>query len=130
MSRAGNRITDNINLAIKYGNKNSYFNYFDGFLYKDSSREILEIRNRSNLAIADRKIEYVAPEELDCALLDVIKMSFSIDKESAISEALNILGFGRATQNISSIMNERITLLLDTQKLAVLENKLIIKNQC
>lgn len=129
VSRAGNRITDNINLAIKYGNKNSYFNYFDGFLYKDSSREILEIRNRSNLAIADRKIEYVAPEELDCALLDVIKMSFSIDKESAISEALNILGFGRATQNISSIMNERITLLLDTQKLAVLENKLIIKNQ-
>lgn len=128
VSRAGNRITENIKSAIKYGNKNSYFSYSDEFLYKDKSCEIIEIRNRSNLAVTDKKIEYVAPEEIDRTILDVIKMSFSIDKESAISEALNILGFGRATNNISSIMHDRLDILLKSQQVVLFENKLMVRN--
>jgi len=43
---------------------------------------------------ADRKIEWVAPEELDAALLAVVRMGYSITPDAAVAGALDMLGFG------------------------------------
>lgn len=115
LGRAGNRIVDNVTSAIKYGHHNGAFHYQAGFVYADSSLGA-KVRNRSMLESAERKIELVPPEEIDAALLEVIQMSFSISRESAVSAVLEMLGFGRATSNISGAINARIEKLIASGK--------------
>jgi hypothetical protein len=111
LSRAGNRIADVISEATRSGHRTGVFHYEGGFLYKDSQRSAV-IRNRSDLESSERKIELVAPEELEAALLEIIQNSFSIERSAAISSALDLLGFGRATTNIASAMNDRLDQLI------------------
>lgn len=50
----------------------------------------------------------MAPEELDQALVETVTLGFSMSREDAISGALGLLGCGRATSKISSVLEERI----------------------
>ena len=61
---------------------------------------------------ADRKIEWVAPEELDAALLAVVRMGYSITPDAAVAGALDMLGFVRTSANIASAMTGRVDALL------------------
>lgn len=124
LSRAGNRIVDNVISAIHYGHRNGLFHYQAGFVYADSSLSA-KVRNRGLLEVTERKIELVPPEEIDAALLDVIRMSFSISQEAAVYAALEMLGFGRATSNISGALNSRIGNLIRAGKIREEDGKLI-----
>jgi hypothetical protein len=124
VSRAGSRITEQIGNAIKYGQRTGLFHCSAGFLYADNNREA-KVRSRSSLESVERKIELIAPEELDAALLEVIRTSFSISQEDAISGALDMLGFGRASSNIAAKLTERIDTLLRTGRIKRDEEKLV-----
>lgn len=124
VSRAGSRITERVNIAIQHGHRAGDFHYHSGFLYADEQRAAA-VRNRTLLESGERKIELVAPEELDAALLDVIKMGFSINQDAAISEALDMLGFGRASSNITSTLKQRIAVLLRRGHLKREDQKLV-----
>lgn len=124
VSRAGNRITENVGVAINHGHRTGMFHYAGGFVYIDKTRAA-KVRNRSVLESTERKIELIAPEELDTALLDVVRMGFSISPDAAVSGALDILGFGRASANIVNTMNSRIDGLLKTRRLRLHEEKLV-----
>lgn len=125
VSRAGSRITENVGVAIKHGHRDGMFHYAAGFIYADKTRPA-KARNRSAFEPSERKIELVAKEELDAAILDVVRISFSIDQDAAISEALNMLGFGRASANIANTMNLRIRSLLKAGHLKRHEDKLVV----
>ena len=77
------------------------------------------IRNRAHMESAERKLEWVAPEEIDQALLKTVTLGFSISHEDAISGALDLLGFGRATAKISQALEERIGSLVTKRRLQV-----------
>lgn len=124
LSRAGKRIVENVTAAIYHGHKNSQFHYQAGFVYADNSLGA-KVRNRSLLEVTERKIELVAPEEIDAALLEVIEISFSISQESAVYTTLEMLGFGRATVNIAGIVNSRIESLLNEGKIKREGGKLV-----
>ena len=124
VSRAGSRITERIGVAIKHGYRAGLFHCNAGFLYVDNNRET-KVRNRSSLESVERKIELIAPEELDASLLEVIKTSFSISQEDAISGALDMLGFGRASSNIAAKLTERIDTLLGVGRIKRDEEKLV-----
>ena len=87
------------------------------FLYAMDGLAI-RVRNRSELSPADRKIEWVAPEEIDEALLQSVRLGFSLSKDDAVSSALDLLGFGRATQRISSAVEDRLALLLEKNRVS------------
>src|SRR5207249_20550 len=89
LSRAGNRIAANVSDAIKAGTRARLFFYADGFVYADKQREA-RIRNREALETTERKIELVAPEEIDAALLEVVRLGFSMESEAAVSGALEM----------------------------------------
>ena len=124
VSRAGNRITENVGVAIKHGQRAGLFHYNAGFLYADKNRSAM-VRNRATLEPVERKIELIAPEELDSALLDVVRMSFSINQDAAVSGALDMLGFGRASANIVTKLNARIAVLLRAGRIKRHEEKLV-----
>ena len=116
LSRAGNRIAANVSEAIKAGTRAGLFFYADGFIYADKQREA-RIRSREALETTERKIELVAPEEIDAALLEVVRLGFSMESEAAISGALEMLGFGRVTSRMKELVSARIDKLLATNRL-------------
>jgi hypothetical protein len=123
LSRAGNRIAANVSDAIKAGTRDGLFFYADGFVYADKQREA-RIRNREALETTERKIELVAPEEIDAALLEVVRLGFSMESEAAISGALEMLGFGRVTSRMKELVGARIDKLLATNRLMQVDAKL------
>jgi very-short-patch-repair endonuclease len=125
VARAGSRIVENVGAAIQHGHRAGMFHQADGFVYADGLR-VAQIRNRSELEPAERKIEWVAPEELDAALVEVVRLGFSISQEAAVSGALDALGFGRATVNITGVMNARVASLVACGKLTRSGDKLMV----
>lgn len=124
VSRAGNRIVENVGVALKHGHRTGVFHHSGGFVYADKARAAV-VRNRSGLETAERRIEWVSPEELDTALMDVVRMGFSISQEAAVSGALESLGFGRVTSNIAGTMNTRVDSLLKIKRLIRQDQKLV-----
>lgn len=114
----------NVGIAIQHGHRIGLFHHMGGFLYADKNRTA-KVRNRSALESTERKIELIVPEELDSAILDVVRMGFSISQEAAVSGALDMLGLGRASANIANTMNARIDGLLKTKRLKLHEEKLL-----
>jgi very-short-patch-repair endonuclease len=126
VSRAGNRITENVAAALGHGHRAGLFHVMGGFVYGDKRRSAA-VRNRSAFESSARKIEWVAPEELDAALLESVRQGFSLGQEAAVSAALESLGFGRVTVNIASAMNTRIDGLLKGKQLLLQDEKLLIQ---
>jgi very-short-patch-repair endonuclease/DNA polymerase III delta prime subunit len=114
VSRAGSRIVES-----------GLFHHSGGFVYADKTCSAA-VRNRSALDTAERKIEWVSPEELDTALIDMVRLSFSISKEAAVSGALESLGFGRVTTNIAHAMDNRVSSLIKVNRLNLQDEKLVL----
>jgi hypothetical protein len=111
LSRAGSRITQAVTKAIEHGRRAGLFKYADSFVYAEPAGRV-GVRNRSAFAPAERKIEWVAPQELDAALLQAIQAGFSMDRDAAIGSALEALGFGRASAGIAAALGARLSALL------------------
>lgn len=120
VARAGARITSVVDEAIRLGVRQGVYRGHGSFLYCADSRPV-PIRSRAHLESAERKIEWVAPEELDQALLETVNLGFSMGREDAISGALGLLGFGRATSKIAGILEERIGALAAQGRLQVID---------
>lgn len=110
LKRMGSKIESAIDSAVKAGVTRHLFFRAGSFLYLDRER-VVSLRSRENLAPAERKIEFVAPEELDLALSVIIRAGFSLAPDEAISGALALLGFGRATSKISEAVQQRLVVL-------------------
>ncbi|HBT4748414.1 TPA: DUF3320 domain-containing protein [Klebsiella pneumoniae] len=118
VTRAGSRIAAAVEGAINLGIRQNFFRIKGDFVYSFESLPI-PIRNRAHMESAERKLEWVAPEEIDHALLKTVTLGFSMSHEDAISGALDLLGFGRATAKISQALEERIGSLVTKRRLQV-----------
>lgn len=125
IGRIGNRILGHILLGAKFGHQNNLFFYSNGFLYKDVNK-IVEVRDRSALPPTLKKIENIAPEEIQKSLIDTISMAFSLPEAEAISEALSSMGFNRSTEKASLIVGAEIAKLFKENKIKLEDNRIVI----
>ena len=123
VSRQGSRITNAVENAIRLGVKQRHFIQRGEFLHSIESRPVV-IRSRAHWESSERKLEWVAPEELCQALIDVVVSGFSMSQEDAISGALKVLGFGRATAKVTAVLEEKITQLVRDRRLEFREGRL------
>ncbi len=123
IKRAGRIVSEKIQSGITAGSRSQRFVYDNGFLYRDAARQTT-IRSRAEFSPGEKKIERVAPEEIDAALIKIISLGFSMTKENAIIACGDLLGFGRVTTNIATAIAIRIDALLENSKLAC-ENDLL-----
>ena len=128
VSRAGSRIVDAVRSALQYGAALGTFKYEDGFAYAMTPDDTV-IRNRSDFENAEKKIEHVAPVEVEAALMNCVMHAFSIDRSDAISDALNQLGFYRSTLAISNHMNTLVDVLIERGTFKLVDDKLMISSQ-
>lgn len=81
----------------------------------------IPIRSRAHFESSERKVEWVAPEELDQALVETVTLGFSMSREDVTSGALALLGFGRATAKIAGVIDERIVVLVNSGRLRMVD---------
>lgn len=113
--RAGARITSSVQDAVNEGQRCQWVELRGEFLYVPGQFDFV-VRDRSAWPSADRKIEWVAPEEIDAALLKSLRLGFSLSRQDAAGAAIEMLGFGRATQRIAATVDERLDYLIATQR--------------
>ena len=116
--RAGSRITTTVQEAIAHCSARRLFEVRENFLYEGGMLRV-SVRDRSAFSSTDRKIEWVAPEEIDAALLESIRLGFSLSFEDAVATAIEMLGFGRVTQRISGTVEERLNILIKSRRASV-----------
>ena len=71
----------------------------------------------------NRKINYIAVEELAEAMCVVLRKSVGLTKESVCAETARAYNFHRMTQNITSAMNSAFELLAKQKRIAVIDGK-------
>ncbi len=123
VKRMGTRIEAAIDAAVVAGVASHEFYRAGHFLYLDKERHVT-LRSREGLAPSEKKIEFVAPEELDLALKEIIRAGFSLAPDEAISGALALLGFGRATSKISEAVQQRLQSLQQTGQVQLVQGRL------
>jgi restriction endonuclease-like protein/uncharacterized protein DUF3320 len=123
VSRAGSRIAAHVLNAIEAGSNAGLFYYAAGFLYRDNRCEA-RIRSRKALEPTERKLELVAPEEIDAALLEVVRLGFSIGSEAALAGVLEMLGFGRVTSRMKELVRARLDQLVAANRLIEIQDRL------
>ena len=106
LQRAGNRIRSAVDRAIKQVVWNKQAVKRSKFLYKPDGKVI--VRDRSDFSQQEKKLEYIASEEILAALAVVVQGAFRIPTEEAISRACRLLGFRR----ISSAMIKSVKKLV------------------
>lgn len=107
VARSGSRIAARLSMALQHAAAQRLVEVRGEFVHAIGGDPV-EVRDRSGFSSAERKIELVAPEELDAALVASVRLGFSLAPDDAIASAINLLGFGRATQKIALVVEDRL----------------------
>lgn len=116
VGRAGSRITARVQEALEHCTRGGKVSLHGDFVYGNGGENIVP-RDRSSFNTIDRRIEWVAPEEIDAALMTSVRLGYSLQLEDAVSEAVKSLGFGRVTQRVGNAVEERLAALVQIGKL-------------
>ena len=82
------------------------------FLYPPNY-QVNTIRDHSTAPDADRKLEFVPQEEIEEAIMDILRHSFKISEQDVIKHALPLLGFKKLTKKAAEIMHEALQSLIN-----------------
>jgi very-short-patch-repair endonuclease len=119
LKRTGRRIRDRIFRAISTLSQHSFLNRHDnGFVWPKGMTEP-PVRSRMLLDQAERKLELIAPEELDAIILDVVQRSFTIAPGEAARMVVRSLGMQRTGHVAVAILEQRVNALISDGRLVV-----------
>ncbi len=109
ITRTGSRIRAVIEAAIKSAVRRKKVRRRGDFLWHPEM-EVAPLRDRSGLPDASKKLEFVAPEEIEAAIARVVAESYGMDRGEIPGAVVRILlGFRRTTE----ATQRRITGVLD-----------------
>lgn len=123
-SKVGSRILKRITEAAEHSTRLDLLHFENDFIYKDSCKFTL-IRDRSHFSATHKKIEFIPPQEFKKALETVVKNAFSINRDEAVSEAMGLMGFKRATEKAKLVFEEPIQSSISSMKMGLNGNTLI-----
>lgn len=75
-------------------------------------------RDRSNFDQQDKRLEYVPNDEIEEAILIVVRGAIEVERDEAIQHALNLLGFKRSTFSLATRMEKAIQSLISRGRIA------------
>jgi very-short-patch-repair endonuclease len=117
IKRRGTRITAAMASASRFAARQGRIAIDGSFLWLPNQDKCVA-RDRSRLAAASRKIELVAPKELEAAILEAIKTSMGLPKDEIPSVAARYLGFNRTSGAIDEAFQQSIDQMIQDDRLA------------
>ncbi|ETZ20942.1 DUF3320 domain-containing protein [Pedobacter sp. V48] len=119
ISKVGSRIKYTLTQASRFSEQNGLIKMKGEFLWhKDMSDPV--VRDRSQLPAASKRLQIIAPEEINMAIRQVVSESIAITDEAAANLVAKLFGFSRVTEDMKQ-------LLLEAMRIA--ENDGIVKKE-
>jgi hypothetical protein len=121
--RTGSRIVDAVDRALADAAYNQVIEQ-SGPFFKSFGQLSMPIRDRSNVASANLlKPEYLPPDEIRAATLELVRAHFGMTQEEAVGEVIRILGFRRTGAQLRQIIVDEIRLMVSEQLLVCRNDK-------
>ncbi len=118
LNRAGGRIRATVDREIAACVRLKRVKMRGDFLW-GAEMETPTVRDRSELPAQQRKIELIAPEEIDESILSAVRRAFGIGVDDAILESAKTLGFARTSAGMRDIIMSRVRELANRGALAL-----------
>lgn len=116
VGRSGSRIQAAIGQALEVLCRYSQLRR-EGQFFWASSMGRVEVRSRENFAPPYKRIELIAPQEVDAAILLATGKALGITEDDLVTEVLHMLGFGRVTTDMQNVVCARVLSLLQDDRL-------------
>ncbi len=84
------------------------------------------VRDRSALPPASRRFDLIAPEELDLAVLTVVRDALGMPADAVPTASCRLLGFARVGDEMRARVDETLARLIDDRRLVKLGDDLIL----
>lgn len=107
VTRAGSRIREILKQAIADAIANETVTVKGEFLW-DTGMETPSLRSRANLPAASRRINYIAPEEMEVAIKKIVGDAIAITMAAVIPVLARTLGFARVTEELKTDLQEAV----------------------
>lgn len=116
LKRVGSRILSAVKRGVRAAEMSGRIRVEGEFLWTPEM-SAPEVRDRSAVPAPSRKIAFVAPEEIQRALLQAVERSFGMEPDEAVSGAGRLLGFFRIGPEISNSINQVLDWMIEQRKL-------------
>ena len=123
--RLTQRLQESLELAVAHAGDSTEVRRQGNFLWR-GDMEIPEVRDRSNLTRASRKLELVAPEEMALAVERVVAGSYGINRQDVPGAALRLLGFARVTQDMRTRVDSVVDDMIQDGRLVEQGDNLVV----
>jgi len=110
--RAGSRLQATVRRGIGHAARRDEIERRGAVLWARDTDEVT-VRDRSSLPPAARKLDLVAPEEIEAAVLKVVEAAIGIDTDEAIIEVARLFGFARTSEAIHGSIAHVISRLIE-----------------
>jgi hypothetical protein len=125
VQRVGNRIQKAFQSACTFGHMYKMFENRKGFLWTYEPAPV-QVRDRSDFPPQQKKIEFVAPEEICAAIEQSVKESYGMAIEDIAIAACRLLGFARVTEDMRTTVEEQRDKLINGGKLELRGGTLVL----
>lgn len=116
ITRIGSRIRNQLELAVRFAEGGGRVTRKGNFLWAPQM-QTPELRNRSKLASASKKVKYIPPEEIELAIVKVVQDSIAIEPEAAVGVVSRLFGFSRVTEEMKMELLDAIRNLIALKKI-------------
>lgn len=107
LQRISSRVKESLKTTMDFAADKGRIKVKGDFLWhKDMETPLL--RNRSELPATSRKLVYIAPEELQLAILQVVTAAIAITPEDAVPLIAKLFGFTRVTEEMKQSILEHL----------------------
>ena len=111
VKKIGNRIRGAIGAAAMQAARSKSIDVRGEFLYS-TEQDHVSVRDRSELPNASRKLEFIAPEEIQVAIKKLVSDAFGIESDDLAREVCKVFGFvtvsANMRQKVEKVINEMI----------------------
>ena len=125
VSRIGNRIRNKVKTAARQATRSGSVQIRGEFLYWTEQGEVT-VRDRSELPNTSRKIEFIAPEEIEMAIKQVVSVAFGIEREELAREACKFFGFKSVSEDMRRSVDKVVEELIEKRQLIWQGDSLVI----
>ena len=111
VKKVGNRIREAVEIAARRAERSEKIQISENFLYW-TEQEQIHVRDRSNLPNVSRKLELIAPEEIEVAIGLIVSEAFGIEQDDLPHETCRLFGFKKVNldmrREVEVVINQMI----------------------
>ncbi len=129
LQRVGQRMADATSLAIQEADRSGRIQVRGPFLWPMPRRELTHVRVPApGKPETVRTIDRIPPEEIDLAILHLVRSALTIDEASLRVATARVLGFDRTADRIGDHIDSRLNANIEAGKLAATSGGLTLSD--